>query len=257
MSIDPSIFSIGIWNNLETSYTAKKVVQSDLTLHPTSSNLNLTIPFAISILVRAPCFNCTNTHLQIVPKPAVVFSVVIFLEPTFLGIVQHHPMLMEPCAIHHGMNKPVQDTASPVNNAVTHGMAPPGVTASHAVAVNTGALCADPSHLLPNNAISSPNLLIINTPFIANEWESALSNISPFNQFSNVSISIHLGFNMGVSLPPSYTYTPPNYNSALLFPDDVLSVTTSNNYQIVACTHVWYWANYQLSTVIYWVLGSV
>ena len=34
-------------------------------------------------------------------------------------------------------------------------------------------------------------------------------------------------------------------------------VMTLNNYQIVACTHVWYWANYQLSTAVYWVLGSI
>ena len=29
------------------------------------------------------------------------------------------------------------------------------------------------------------------------------------------------------------------------------SVMASNNYQITACTHVWYWASYQLSTVVY------
>ena len=34
-------------------------------------------------------------------------------------------------------------------------------------------------------------------------------------------------------------------------------VTTSNNYQITACTCIWYWASYQLSTVIYLVLGSI
>ena len=35
-SIDPSIFSIGVWNDLEVRYTAKKVlslVQSDLNKH--------------------------------------------------------------------------------------------------------------------------------------------------------------------------------------------------------------------------------
>ena len=38
---------------------------------------------------------------------------------------------------------------------------------------------------------------------------------------------------------------------------DKETVMTSNNYQILACTHVWYWASYQLSTVIYLVLGSI
>ena len=37
----------------------------------------------------------------------------------------------------------------------------------------------------------------------------------------------------------------------------ILFVITSNNYQITACTCVWYWASYQLSTVVYLVLGSI
>ena len=35
------------------------------------------------------------------------------------------------------------------------------------------------------------------------------------------------------------------------------AVITSNNYQITACPCVWYWASYQLSTVVYLVLGSI
>ena len=38
---------------------------------------------------------------------------------------------------------------------------------------------------------------------------------------------------------------------------NISCVTTSDNYQITACTRVWYWASYQLSTVVYLVLGLI
>ena len=50
-----------------------------------------------------------------------------------------------------------------------------------------------------------------------------LNNTTPFNNFPDVPIGIRFGFDMGVHSPPSSTYTPPNHNSALLFPEHVLS----------------------------------
>jgi hypothetical protein len=50
-----------------------------------------------------------------------------------------------------------------------------------------------------------------------------LNDISPFNPFSDVPISMRLGFDMGVRYPPSYTYMPPNHNSALSYPQHVMS----------------------------------
>ena len=50
-----------------------------------------------------------------------------------------------------------------------------------------------------------------------------LNDISPFNPFSDVPISLRFGFDMGVHTPPTQTYTPPNHTSALLFPDHVMS----------------------------------
>ena len=50
-----------------------------------------------------------------------------------------------------------------------------------------------------------------------------LNEISPSNPFSDVPISLRLGFDMGVHIPPTQTYTPPNHNSALSFPDHVMS----------------------------------
>ena len=73
-----------------------------------------------------------------------------------------------------------------------------------------------------NNANLSRDLLIINTPFIPDEWERLLNKI-PFNKFSDVPNSLRFGFDMGVHTPPSHTYTPPNHASALSYPDHVLS----------------------------------
>jgi hypothetical protein len=43
-----------------------------------------------------------------------------------------------------------------------------------------------------------------------------------FNPFPDVPIGLHYGFDMGVNNPPSQTFTPPNHNSALSFPDHVM-----------------------------------
>ena len=74
-----------------------------------------------------------------------------------------------------------------------------------------------------SNATPSPDILIINTPFIPDEWETLLNDITPFNNFSDVPNSLRFGFDMGVHTPPTHTYTPPNHNSALAYPDHVLS----------------------------------
>jgi hypothetical protein len=50
-----------------------------------------------------------------------------------------------------------------------------------------------------------------------------LNNISPFNPFPDVPISMRFGFDMGVYSPPLSTFTPPNHNSATLFPEHVMS----------------------------------
>ena len=76
---------------------------------------------------------------------------------------------------------------------------------------------------MPSNATPPPKILIVNTPFIPDEWENLLNSITPFNKFPDVPNSLRYGFDMGVHTPPTCTYTPPNHNSALLFPDHVLS----------------------------------
>ena len=76
---------------------------------------------------------------------------------------------------------------------------------------------------MPRFVTPLPELLIINTLFIPDKWESMLNNITPSNPFPDVHIGMRFGFDMGIKSPPSQTYTPPNHNSALAFLDHVLS----------------------------------
>ena len=94
----------------------------------------------------------------------------------------------------------------------------------HLVAmVNTFAFYAVQAPMRLNNAEPSHDLLPMITLFIPDEWERMLNNITPFNKFSDVPIGIRFGFDMGIHSPPLETYTPLNHNSALSFPDHVMS----------------------------------
>jgi hypothetical protein len=78
--------------------------------------------------------------------------------------------------------------------------------------------------LIPlSSATPSLDFLPIITPFIPDEWENMLNDITPFNKFPDVPIGMRFGFDMGVHSPPLLTYIPPNHNSALLYPDHVSS----------------------------------
>jgi hypothetical protein len=103
------------------------------------------------------------------------------------------------------------------------GTAPPLVTRTLAIGGNTFAPSVAPAQTTPSSARWSLDLLIVNTPFVPDEWEKMLNNIKPFNRFSDVPTSLRSGFNMGVHSSPLFTYTPPNHNSALQYPEHVLS----------------------------------
>jgi hypothetical protein len=81
----------------------------------------------------------------------------------------------------------------------------------------------EPVLIPPNNVTSFPDILVVKTPFVSREWEKMLYDISPCNSFLDVPIGMRLGFDMGVRYPPTFTYTPPNHNSALSYPQHVLS----------------------------------
>jgi len=119
---------------------------------------------------------------------------------------------------------PASDKVNPASGTAIHGTVPPAVTKVLRVTeVNTAAPCAAPLLTRHNSVMPSRDLLIVKTPFIPEEWERLLNDITPFNKFPDVPISMRFGFDMGVYSPPTHTYTPPNHHSALSFPDHVLS----------------------------------
>jgi hypothetical protein len=87
--------------------------------------------------------------------------------------------------------------------------------------VSTGVLSVVPSHTMLNNVPTSHNLFIINTPLIPEQWHIMLTSTNLFNQFYNVPTGLYFGFDMGVN--STFTYTPPNHNSAISYPSHVLS----------------------------------
>jgi hypothetical protein len=138
--------------------------------------------------------------------------------------VPPHATQVDPLVTSTGLSRRVRGRASPVKGIATRGTALPVAIKTPRVAVaSTGVPYAVRPPTTPNTATLSHNLLKINTPFIPDEWERLLNTISPFNSFPDVPIGIRFGFNMGVHTPPSYTYTPPNHNSALSYSDHVSS----------------------------------
>ena len=103
------------------------------------------------------------------------------------------------------------------------GMVLPDVVSPPVVEATMPAPYAAPPHTLPSSVPWPRDLLVVNSPFIPDEWEKMLNDITPFNPFSDVPNSLRFGFDMGVHSPPTCTYTPPNHKSALDFPDHVLS----------------------------------
>jgi hypothetical protein len=100
----------------------------------------------------------------------------------------------------------------------------PVATRSPAVKANTFVPCAALPCITPGIVKPPPDLLIVNTPFIPDEWEKSLNNISPFNAFSDVhSYQFAPWFRYGGTFSPTYNLHPPNHKSALSYPDHVLS----------------------------------
>ena len=140
-----------------------------------------------------------------------------------LGIAPRHVTPMDHLASYKSKSPQACDRVAPVSATVSHGTALPVVPYPYVGRAITPALYADHPPTTPNAATPSPSLLIINTPFLPDQWEIMLNNISPFNSFTDVPTSLRFGFDMGVHTPPTHTYTPPNHNSALSHPTQVLS----------------------------------
>ena len=166
----------------------------------------------------------TLTQTQTFPKQAGAFFVETVPGTTCPGTVLPPVMPMVSLATFTRLNRLVLDK---VNLAKVTAM--PGmdllvvnvVTPANEESTSVPYVAVVP---IPLNSAPPPHeLLVIKTPFIPDAWESFLNNITPFNPFLDVPIGLRFGFNMGVHSPPTQTYTPPNHNSALLYPDHVLS----------------------------------
>ena len=158
------------------------------------------------------------------PKPDDASSVVTLRRATCHGTALLPVIPTESRATFTGLSHPVHDKADPAKDTATHGMALPAANTVRLVDVaNICVPYAVQAHTPPNYATPLRDLLVVKTPFIPDAWEKMLNSISPFNPFPDVPISLRCGFDMGVHTPPTQTYTPPNHNSALLFPDHVMS----------------------------------
>ena len=119
---------------------------------------------------------------------------------------------------------PGQGRANPASSTASRGtVSPVAIRARPVITASIGVLSADQNPIPLNIATSSPSILVINTPFLPDEWELMLINTNSFNSFHDVPTGMRLGFDMGVHTPPVFTYSPPNHNSALSFPTHVLS----------------------------------
>jgi hypothetical protein len=224
-SIDPSVFSIGIWNDLETRYTAKKyshLFDPTLKITPVPPQLLNRKVLEVGTPVRLPPFGTTSILIR--TKPGDASSVVNVPKITCPVIAPPPATPAGSPVIYTGSNLQARGRVNLERDIVTHGMALPVATkVLPADAANIGAHYAAPPPTTLNSATLSPSLLVINTPFVPNEWERLLNKLTPFNSFPDVPIGMRFGFDMGVHSPPAHTFSPPNHNSALLFPDHVSS----------------------------------
>jgi hypothetical protein len=174
--------------------------------------------------IRTTPFGTPRIPHQTRPKRGDAFSVGVGQKNTSHATVMPRATPAGLPVICTGLSLPAFDRASQANAIAMLGTASQvATTAPPVVAANTYAPSAVPLPIPLKSARPPRDLLIINTPFVPDEWEKLLNNITPFNPFPDVHISMRFGFDMGVYLPPPHTFTPPNHNSALLYPDHVLS----------------------------------
>jgi hypothetical protein len=77
-------------------------------------------------------------------------------------------------------------------------------------------------HTTPNY-VQLGEFIPIVTPFVADAWEKYLCEANILSSFPTILHGIRNGFDMGVKSIPTYTYVPPNHNSALTHPPAVMS----------------------------------
>jgi hypothetical protein len=198
LPIDPLKFSIGIWNNLETRFNAKRVlfiVQADLKSHQ------------ILLTHLESLTETTTAHLLFVPitnntrKLHAVSSVVIILKITPPAIVLFQPTPAVFLATYLKTAPQANDKANQGSPTALPGMVFLVVHNLPAYEASTGVLSAVPSHTMLNNVPTLHNLFIINTLLIPKQWHIMLTSTNLFNRFHDVPTGLHFGFDMGVNSP--------------------------------------------------------
>jgi hypothetical protein len=173
------------------------------------------IPFGIS--------NSGQYRTQSIPSPGAAFFAVT-IPKTIYHEIAPAPATSPEHHVIYSKGPLESDRTNTASLIVSHGTVFPAATRPRVNVASIGAPYAVPNPTTPNNVPWLHDLLIINTPFIPDQWEMMLNNISPFNNnFHDVPNSLRFGFDMGIETSPSDTYAPPNHNSALLHPDHVLS----------------------------------
>lgn len=172
------------------------------------------------ILATLPPFG-PPIHYPITRNSVAASSVATVPSHIHLGHVRPPVTRTDPLVSLPDRNLPATGPAGQANDIVLRGTVPWDVTKPPAVEASTHVPYAVLPHTTRSNAKLLPNLLTVKTPFIPDEWEKMLNCITPFNSFSDVPNSFRFGFDMGVHTPPSQTYTPPNHNSAIQYPDHV------------------------------------
>jgi hypothetical protein len=117
----------------------------------------------------------------------------------------------------------VDVSANPESPTAPPGMAFLVACRTHALIASTGVLSVNPGLIMPNNAPSVHSFFVINTTFISEIWLATLINMPVFDKFQDIPIGILFRFDMEITSPFYFTYKPPNYNSALLYPNHVLA----------------------------------
>ena len=97
---------------------------------------------------------------------------------------------MEPPATSSNKNPMAQGPVGQESATVSHGMVHPVLHSPHAARKNIPVLSAAPQVTTCNYATPLPDLLIVNTPFIPDEWENLLNKLT----LSITSLMFHIAY---------------------------------------------------------------
>ena len=248
LPIDPLQFSIGIWNDLEARFTAKKVltiVQSDMkTIINHKNSFNPNIPYTPIPYLQSNHYSWDPLFTSRNPNWTSFHS--IQTHPSHSHSNQHNPCKCIFCRDRSGSHT---SRNCPTFKLVQHHRHPMPFTSSRTSRHQTKQIWQDilfcmewtfrlqprnvsvwtPLHALWFQSPQCPmlrrhlNILLSILPLFQINGKQHLLIHCFFNKFHDVLIGMCHGFDMGIQTSPLYTYTPLNHNLALLHPNHILS----------------------------------